>query len=77
MIKWTAKLLLVGMLAACAGPQANARSVAADVAALDVDFADPAVLRTSDGYYYAYATQSERLTGTINIQIARSRNLAA
>ncbi len=77
MIKWIARLWLVGLLAACAGPQADSRSAAAEVAALDSDFPDPAVLRASDGYYYAYATQSVRQTGTINIQVARSRDLAA
>lgn len=77
MIKWIARVWLVGLLAACAGPQAHARSAGAEVAAIDADFPDPAVTRASDGYYYAYATQSVRQTGTINIQVARSRNLVA
>ena len=77
MIKWIARVWLVGLLAACAGPQAHARSAGAEVAAIDADFPDPAVTRASDGYYYAYATQSVRQTGTINIQAARSRNLVA
>jgi arabinan endo-1,5-alpha-L-arabinosidase len=44
---------------------------------LDEDFPDPAVLRAADGFYYAYATQSDRGGRTINIQVARSRDLAA
>jgi len=42
---------------------------------LDTDFPDPAVLRASDGYYYAYATQSDREGKKINIQTARSPDL--
>jgi arabinan endo-1,5-alpha-L-arabinosidase len=42
---------------------------------LDSDFPDPAVLRGSDGYYYAYATQGERDGVMANIQAARSRDL--
>jgi arabinan endo-1,5-alpha-L-arabinosidase len=39
------------------------------------DFADPMVLKATDGYYYAYATQRHTPTGWINIQVARSRDL--
>src|SRR6478736_8522344 len=42
---------------------------------LDEDFPDPAVLRASDGYYYAYATQTLREGHWINIQVARSKDL--
>lgn len=42
---------------------------------LDADFPDPAVLRAPDGFYYAYATQTERDGRTLNIQIARSADL--
>jgi arabinan endo-1,5-alpha-L-arabinosidase len=42
---------------------------------LDEDFPDPAVLLASDGFYYAYATQSLRDGHWINIQVARSRDL--
>ncbi len=38
---------------------------------LDADFPDPAVVRASDGNYYAYATQT---TGVM-VQVARSRDL--
>jgi arabinan endo-1,5-alpha-L-arabinosidase len=40
---------------------------------LDADFPDPAVVRSSDGNYYAYATQT---TG-LHIQVARSRDLVS
>lgn len=43
---------------------------------IDADFPDPAVIRAPDGYYYAYATQTERDGRMVNIQVARSANLA-
>lgn len=42
---------------------------------LDADFPDPTVLRASDGFYYAYATQTVIEGRTINIQVARSKDL--
>lgn len=42
---------------------------------LDEDFPDPALIHASDGYYYAYGTQTLRDGRWINIQVARSRNL--
>ena len=42
---------------------------------LDQDFPDPAIIRASDGYYYAYATQTFRDGEWINIQVARSADL--
>lgn len=42
---------------------------------LDADFPDPAVLLAEDGWYYAYATQTERGGRMINIQVARSADL--
>ena len=42
---------------------------------LDCDFPDPAVIRAPDGFFYAYATQSLRDDGWINIQVARSPDL--
>ncbi len=42
---------------------------------LDRDFPDPAVLRDVDGRFYAYATQTISGGHTINIQVARSRDL--
>src|SRR5215212_11642377 len=42
---------------------------------LDADFPDPAVILATDGYYYAYATQTLRDGAWINIQVARSADL--
>ncbi|MDX6270596.1 MAG: arabinan endo,5-alpha-L-arabinosidase [Acidobacteriota bacterium] len=41
----------------------------------DEDFPDPTVIRASDGFYYAYATQGIVAGQTHNIQVARSRDL--
>ena len=41
----------------------------------DADFPDPTVMRASDGLYYAYATQTIADGRTINIQVARSKDL--
>jgi len=41
----------------------------------DQDFPDPTVIRASDGWYYAYATQGPVGGGVHNIQAARSRDL--
>ena len=42
---------------------------------LDRDFPDPTVIRASDGWYYAYATQTPH--PRTNVQAARSRDLVA
>jgi arabinan endo-1,5-alpha-L-arabinosidase len=42
---------------------------------LNADFPDPAVILATDGYYYAYATQTLRDGDWINIQVARSADL--
>lgn len=43
---------------------------------LDADFPDPAILKASDGFYYAYATQGAGPDGAMrNIQVARSPDL--
>jgi arabinan endo-1,5-alpha-L-arabinosidase len=42
---------------------------------LDADFPDPTVIRAPDGYFYGYATQTERAGKWINIQVARSSDL--
>jgi arabinan endo-1,5-alpha-L-arabinosidase len=47
-------------------------------AAIDHDFPDPGVVKTPDGWYYAYATQTiteTRPFTLINIQSARTRDL--
>ncbi|HYG09479.1 MAG TPA: family 43 glycosylhydrolase, partial [Pyrinomonadaceae bacterium] len=41
----------------------------------DEDFPDPTVIRASDGFFYAYATQAMVAGKTLNIQVARSRDL--
>jgi arabinan endo-1,5-alpha-L-arabinosidase len=41
----------------------------------DADFPDPTVIRSSDGWYYAYATQTVIDGKMINIQVARSADL--
>ena len=43
---------------------------------LERDFPDPAVLRAPDGWFYAYATQSADGARVLNVQAARSRDLA-
>lgn len=42
---------------------------------LDVNFADPAVIKASDGYYYAYGTNTEVDGKFVHIQIRKSKNL--
>ncbi len=44
---------------------------------LDQDFADPTAIKTPDGYFYVYATNTEVNGKTLNIQAARSRDLVA
>jgi arabinan endo-1,5-alpha-L-arabinosidase len=39
------------------------------------DFADPAVIHASDGWFYAYATEQLTVVRMANIQVARSRDL--
>lgn len=41
----------------------------------DTDFPDPTVIRASDGWYYAYATQTIVKGQMVNIQVARSADL--
>ena len=44
---------------------------------LDEDFPDPTIIRAADGWYYAYGTQTKRNNLIVNIQAARSRDLAS
>lgn len=63
-------------LAACVPPPPLAAPATFANPVLEGDFPDPAVLRASDGFYYAYATQTTGADGrTINIQVARSADL--
>ena len=61
-------------LSSCAAPQQLATSAYSNPV-LDADFPDPAVLKAPDGFYYAYATQTERDGKWVNLQVARSRDL--
>jgi len=61
-------------LGSCAAPQQLATSAYSNPV-IDADFPDPAVLKAPDGYYYAYATQTERDGKWLNLQVARSRDL--
>ncbi len=56
-------------------PTAVATSPTQRALVLDSDFPDPAVLHAPDGFYYAYATQSEHDGKMLNIQMARSKDL--
>lgn len=63
-------------LQSCAASASRAPQATAYVnPVIDADFPDPAVLRAPDGYYYAYATQSERGGRMINLQVSRSADL--
>jgi arabinan endo-1,5-alpha-L-arabinosidase len=61
-------------LSSCAAPQQLAPSAYSNPV-IETDFPDPAVLKAPDGYYYAYATQTERDGKWLNMQVARSRDL--
>lgn len=61
-------------LSSCVAPQQVAPTTFSNPV-LDADFPDPAVLKAPDGYWYAYATQTERDGKWINLQVARSRDL--
>jgi arabinan endo-1,5-alpha-L-arabinosidase len=71
-----ALIVLSLALAGCAAPVART-PVQASYAnpVLDADFPDPTVILAPDGYYYGYATQSERGGHMVNIQVARSADL--
>lgn len=69
LIRFAAFALLLGATACTNTPRGPGASYANPV--LDADFPDPAILKSSDGFFYAYATQG----GGRNIQAARSRDL--
>jgi len=59
-------------------PARAAQSVAARTYTnpiFDEDFPDPTIIRASDNFFYAYATQATVAGKTLNIQVARSRDL--
>jgi arabinan endo-1,5-alpha-L-arabinosidase len=68
-----AALLLTG----CATDRVAGAAAGYTNPVLAEDFPDPAVLRASDGFYYAYATQTTRDGRTFNVQVARSRDLVS
>ncbi|MDQ3246022.1 MAG: glycoside hydrolase family 43 protein [Pseudomonadota bacterium] len=69
-----AAFIATSALAGCATPIAPPAPTYANPV-LDADFADPAVIKAPDGFYYAYATQTTRDGKSINIQVARSHDL--
>lgn len=71
--------ILLPLLALLVASSATARGPAATFAnpVIDSDFPDPAILRAKDGFYYVYATQTQRDGKWINLQVARSRDLVA
>lgn len=76
-------ILAVSGPGACGPSGAGVRTPGAEPAAgatyanpvLDDNFPDPTLIRATDGWYYAYATQGERDGPDVNIQVARSRDL--
>lgn len=78
MHRFPLKLIVVGALAlsSCATPLMRAPVAGTYVnPVLDADFPDPAVLKAPDGFYYAYATQTQIGGKWVNIQLARSPDL--
>ena len=71
--------LLLPLIALVVASCATAREPRATFAnpVIDSDFPDPALLRAKDGFYYAYATQTQRDGKWVNLQVARSRDLFA
>jgi len=73
-------LLLLAAACSSAPPDARPATAPAPVATYqnpiwDTDFPDPAVLRASDGWTYAYATQTVVAGKMQNLQVGRSRDL--
>jgi arabinan endo-1,5-alpha-L-arabinosidase len=68
-------LPLLALVAAASATAARAPARTFTNPVLDADFPDPAVLKAPDGFYYAYATQTERDGKWVDIQVARSRDL--
>lgn len=71
-------LLGTAAIAACSIGERGAGSVMDQTyvnPVLNGDFPDPAAIRAPDGWFYAYATQTVSADRTLNIQVARSRDL--
>ena len=73
-IRWMPALAAVA-LASCTTPLGQRPAATFANPVLDADFPDPVVIRAPDGFYYAYATQSEIGGKWVNIQLARSADL--
>jgi arabinan endo-1,5-alpha-L-arabinosidase len=71
---WLAALLAAALSSCAISPEGDASRIYANPV-LERDFADPAVLRDADGWFYAYATQSHSADAVWNVQVARSRDL--
>lgn len=71
-----AVVVLVPQFRSAVGLPGGSARVAYTNPVLDQDFPDPSILRAADGFYYAYATQSVVNGVDVNIQVARSRDLA-
>ena len=57
---WTIALLCLAA-SGCASPEAQLVSTATyENPVLDADFPDPSVIRAPEGFYYGYATQTQR-----------------
>ncbi len=54
---------------------ANPRATLYTNPVFDDDFPDPTVIRSSDGWYYSYATQTIVNGRMVNIQVARSKDM--
>ncbi|HEV2746441.1 MAG TPA: glycoside hydrolase family 43 protein [Allosphingosinicella sp.] len=67
-------LVAITALGGCANPAAGPLASYTNPV-LDADFPDPAVLKASDGLYYAYATQGGGKGAMRNVQVARSSDL--
>lgn len=68
-------LIAVASLSACRTAAVPIVETSYSNPVLDADFPDPAVIKAGDGFYYAYATQTERDGRMINLQVARSKDL--
>jgi arabinan endo-1,5-alpha-L-arabinosidase len=73
----TEVLLLTAALAGCAARPITAPAPGYTNPVLNRDFPDPAVLRTPDDGYYAYATGSTAGDRTLNVPVARSEDLVS
>ena len=60
MLRFPIMMLAALTLSSCATPQGQGPGANTYLnPVLDADFPDPAVLKAPDGYYYAYATQTQ------------------